>query len=340
MLALADLEIPIVQAPLAGGPSTPALAAAVSGAGGLGMLAAGYKTVEQVEADVAELRVGTGRPFGINLFAPPGGPADPGTVVAYADELRDEGDLGTARHDDDAFEAKLGLVLEERPAVVSFTFGCPKSTVFDVLRAADIAAWVTITTPAEASTAADAGADALIAQGVEAGGHRGSFDDTQPGDLGLLALLQLTQAATPDTPLVAAGAIMTGRAIAAVLAAGAQAAQLGTALMRTPEAGTAKPHRAALRQTERTGLTRAFSGRTARGILNRFQRAHPDAPSAYPEVHHLTSPMRAVARAAGDPERINLWAGQAYPLAQDRPAAELVQELAEDARARLRELGS
>jgi nitronate monooxygenase len=338
MLALSDLRIPIVQAPLAGGASTPALAAAVGEAGGLGMLAAGYKTAEQLAADVAELRDKSNAPFGINLFAPPGAPADPTVVAAYADELRGEGELGTARHDDDSFEAKLALALHERPAVVSFTFGCPSRATVQALHAQDIAAWVTVTTPVEARAAADAGADALVAQGVEAGGHRGSFDDGAPGDLGLLALLQLTQAVGP-TPLVAAGGIVTGRAIAAVLAAGAQAAQLGTALMRTPEANTSEPHREALTGTDPTALTRAFSGRTARGILNRFQRDHPDAPSAYPEVHHLTSPMRAAARAAGDPDRVNLWAGQAYPLAQDRPAAELVAELAREAHARLRELG-
>jgi nitronate monooxygenase len=301
------------------------------------MLAAGYKTAEQVAADVAELRARSDAPFGINLFAPPGPPAESATVAAYAHELRDEGDLGTARHDDDSFDAKLALALQERPAVVSFTFGAPTREIVERLHAAGIAVWVTVTTPSEAERAD--GADALIVQGVEAGGHRGSFDDAQPGDLGLLALIQLTQAAAPDTPLVAAGGIMTGRAIAAVLAAGAQAAQLGSALMRTPEAGTSKPHREALRGADPTGLTRAFSGRTARGILNRFQREHSDAPSAYPEVHHLTSPMRAAARAAGDPDRINLWAGQAYPLAQEKPAAQLVTELAAEARSRLRELG-
>jgi nitronate monooxygenase len=331
----ADLDLPIVQAPLAGGPSTPPLAIAVCEAGGLGTLAAGYKTAEALGADVAEVRAATNRPFGINLFAPPGGPADPAAVSRYAEALAAQGyePLGEPRHDDDALTAKLDLVEEQRPAVVSFTFGCPDAEVVERMQNAGCAVWVTITTPAEAEQAARAGADALVVQGAEAGGHRGSFDDRAPGVIGLLALLQLV-AARVDRPMVAAGGIMTGRGIAAVLAAGADAAQLGSALMRTPEAGTSAPHRAALAGDAPTGLTRAFSGRTARGIVNRFQREHVDAPSAYPEVHHATAPLRAAARQAGDAETINLWAGQAYSLARELPAGELVRALAAEARGR------
>jgi nitronate monooxygenase len=334
MLSLADLPVPIVGAPMAGGPTTVALAAAVSDAGGLGSLAAGYKTADAVRADIVALRTASDRPFAVNLFAPPSGPAEPGVVEAFADLLAGEPyAAGEPRHDDDAFDAKVAVLLDERPAVASFAFGCPPPPLIATLRDAGIAVWITVTTPTEATVATQAGADALIAQGVEAGGHRGSWDDTAPGDLGLLALLQLIAV---DTPIVAAGGIMTGAGIAAVLAAGASAAQLGTALLRTPEAGTSKPHRRILAEADReTGLTRAFSGRTARGIVNRFQSSHPDAPSAYPEVHHLTSPLRAAARAADDPEAINLWAGQAYALAQERPAAELVTDLWADAKQRL-----
>ncbi|UGS36833.1 nitronate monooxygenase [Capillimicrobium parvum] len=339
-----DLDAPIVQAPLAGGPSTPALAIAVAEAGGLGTLAAGYKTPDAVAAEIAEIRAATDRPFGVNLFAPPATAIETAAVARYVEALRAGGlePLGEPRHDDDAFAEKLDVLEAQRPAVVSFTFGCPSPAVVDRMRSAGCAVWVTITTPAEAATAAGAGADALVVQGVEAGGHRGSFSDAAPGDIGLLSLLQLV-GAWVGLPMVAAGGIMTGRAIAAVLAAGADAAQLGSAFMRTPEAATSAPHRAALAGgggggDRPTGLTRAFSGRTARGIVNRFQREHPDAPSAYPEVHHVTSPLRAAARRAGDAESINLWAGQAYPLAREVPAAQLVRELAGDARARLREL--
>jgi nitronate monooxygenase len=339
VFALTDLELPIVGAPLAGGPSTVALAAAVCEAGGIGSLAAGYRSPDEVRAQIAELRAATARPFTLNLFAHPGRAADETVVERYSASLAGEGGpLGEARHDDDHLEAKLALALEERPAVVSFTFGCPPAAVVGRLREEGIAVWVTATTPAEARAAVEAGADAVIAQGVEAGGHRGGFDDAAPGEYGLLALLQLIDV---DVPIVAAGGIMTGAGIAGVLAAGASAAQLGSALLRTPEAGTSAPHRRILAEADRpTGLTRAFSGRTARGIVNRFQRSHPDAPSAYPEIHHVTAPLRAAARAGDDAEAINLWAGQAYPLAAERPAGELVRELAADARERLRALSA
>ena len=339
MFALSDLELPIVGAPLAGGPSTVALAVAVSEAGGLGSLAAGYRSAADVREQIDQLRAATGRPFAVNVFAPGGEPAPPSAVEAYRASLAAERrPLGDARHDDDGFDDKLAVIVDARPAVASFTFGCPDAAVVARVHEAGIAAWVTVTTPAEARAAAAAGADALVVQGVEAGGHRGTFDDAEPGEYGLLALLQLIDV---DLPVVAAGGIMTGAGIAAVLAAGASAAQLGSALLRTPEAGTSEPHRRVLAQADRpTGLTRAFSGRTARGILNRFQRSHPDAPSAYPEIHHVTAPLRAAARAEGDAEAINLWAGQAYPLAVARPAGELVRELAADARERLRALSA
>jgi nitronate monooxygenase len=337
----ASLALPIVQAPLAGGLSTPALAAAVSQAGGLGMLAAGYKTADALAADVEALRAATPAPFGINLFAPPAGAADAEAVAAYAARIgveaeRQDAELGEPRDDDDGWEAKLALLHEVRPAVASFAFGCPPAATIAALQGDGIAAWVTITTPAEARSAAAAGADALVVQGAEAGGHRASFDDAAPGAIGLLALLQLV-AAEVELPLVATGGLMSGAGIAAVLAAGAAAAQLGSALLLTPEAGTSAPHRAALASAAETALTRAFSGRTARGIVNRFVREHDRAaPSAYPAVHHLTAPLRAAARERGDAEAINLWAGQAHQLARELPAGELVQALAAEARAALR----
>ncbi len=337
----AALKLPIVQAPLAGGPSTPALAAAVSQAGGLGFLAAGYKTADAVAQDVEAVRAATGAPFGVNVFAPPAAPADPAVVARYAATLGEEAKrqgapLGDPRSDDDHWEAKLALLREARPAVASFTFGCPSPELVGELHAQGIAAWVTVTTHAEARTAAETGADALVIQGAEAGGHRGGFDDAEPRAIGLLALLQLV-AAEVDVALVASGGIMTGAGIAAVLAAGASAAQLGSALMLTPEAGTSPPHRDALAAKGETALTRAFSGRTARGIVNRFLREHDGAaPRAYPEVHHLTAPLRAAARTRGDADAINLWAGEAHELARAIPAGELVAQLAADARAALR----
>jgi nitronate monooxygenase len=341
--SLSQLEHPIVQAPMAGGPSTPALAAAASEAGGLGFLAAGYRSPDAVRSDLAEVRRLTARPFGLNVFVPgpPGG--DAAALERYAAALRGEAErlgveLGEPRYDDDRFEEKLALAREEHVPVVAFAFGCPDARVLTRLADAGCAAWVTVTTQDEAAEAARAGADALIVQGVEAGGHRGSFDPAAPGDTGLLALLQLVRAVTA-LPLVATGGIATGRGVAAVLAAGAAAAQLGTAFMLTPEAATSPAHREALRGGARTALTRAFTGRSARGIENRFMREHEhEAPLAYPEVHNLTAPLRAAAREAGDADAFHLWAGQAHPLAEELPAGELVRKLADEAREAVDEL--
>ena len=326
-------ELPIVQAPMGGGPSTPELAAAVGEAGGLGFLAAGYRSVAAVRADIAALRGLSRRPFGINLFAPPAEPGEPAEIASYAEELRGDAErrgveLGEPRHDDDGWEEKLALCADERVPLVSFTFGCPDAAVLRRLHEAGCSTWVTVTTPAEAAAATRAGAGALVVQGVEAGGHRGSYNPAQPGELGLLALLQLVRTET-GLPLISTGGIADAAAVRAVLAAGASAAQLGTAFMLTPEAGTSEAHRRALRGSERTVLTRAFTGRLARGIENRFIREHEHAaPLGYPEVHHLTAPLRAAARAEGDPDGLNLWAGEAYALTREQPAAELVRSLA------------
>jgi nitronate monooxygenase len=333
-----ELEIPIVQAPLAGGPSTPRLAAAVSRAGGFGFLAAGYKTPEAIAADIAELRGLTDRAFGVNIFARPAAAIDAAAIEAYADRLATDAarygtTAGQPSHDDDFFAAKLDVVEREAPSVVSFTFGCPDSETVARLHRSGSDVWVTVTTPDEGELAAEAGADALVLQGIEAGGHRGGFTDVPPGEeFGLLALLRLT-ARRVGLPLVAAGGIADGPSIAAVLTGGAAAAQIGTALMLSPEAGTWDPHRAALKRPAGTSLTRAFTGHQARGIVNRFMQDHDgDAPVGYPDIHHLTAPIRAAARAAGDPEAVNLWAGQAHELALAEPAADIVRRLWADAR--------
>jgi nitronate monooxygenase len=332
MFSLEQLEHPIVQAPMAGGPSTPALAAAVTAAGGLGFLGAGYKDPDAVRRDIDETRSLASGPFGVNLFAPPGPAPDPAVVQAYAATLPPD-QVGEPRHDDDAWDAKLTLMRELGVPVVSFTFGCPDPPTVAGLSDAGCAVWVTVTTAGEAHAAAGAGADALVVQGVEAGGHRGTWDDAQPGDVGLLALLQAIGGAV-RLPLVATGGIASGRGVAAVLAAGAAAAQIGTALMLAPEAGTSPAHRDALLEGDTpTALTRAYTGRTARGIVNDFMRAHHDeAPSGYPDVHYLTQPLRAAARDRGDAENFHVWAGQAYGLARAEPAGDLVRRFAAEAR--------
>jgi nitronate monooxygenase len=339
-----ELAEPIVQAPLAGGPSTPALAVAVCEAGGLGFLAAGYKQPDAVSKEIEQVRAATERPFGVNLFVPGERPADPGTVRAYLEQLlpeaaRQGAELGEPRFDDDGWEQKLEVVRDRRPAVVSFTFGCPPADVIASLHERGVAAWVTVTTVEEGEQASRAGADALVVQGMEAGGHRGGFSDREGADgWGLLALLRVV-ASTVAEPLIAAGGIADGAGVAAVLCAGARAAQIGTALMLSPEAGTADAQRELLGQPIPTRLTRAFTGRTARGLVNRFLDEHSGAaPVAYPEIHHATSPLRAAARRRGDADAFNLWAGQAHTLARELPAGEIVRQLGAEAREVLRHL--
>jgi nitronate monooxygenase len=339
-MILDSIAKPIVLAPLAGGPFTPALAAAVSEAGGLGFVASGYLSATDTRASIAATRAATDRPIGVNLFVP-GAPANPSEFTAFLERLRSEADragveLGPPRHDDDDWTAKLALMIEDPLPVVSFTFGCPSSEVTNSLRAVGSEVWVTVTSVDEAVQASEAGADVLVVQGGEAGGHRGSFIDRPDiAVFGLLPLIQMVRAAV-EVPLVAAGGIATGPAVAAVLCAGAHAAQLGTAFLRCPEAGTAEVHREALASSAPTTLTRAFSGRLARGIRNRFIDEYSDhAPVAYPEINHVTSYLRKAGRERGDKDLVNLWAGEAHQLARELPAAEIVRGLAADAHAAL-----
>ncbi|GGK58099.1 nitronate monooxygenase [Nocardia camponoti] len=338
-MVLEKLRIPIVAAPMAGGPSSPELVSAVANAGGFGQLAAGYLTVETLVEQIATTRLNTGAPFGVNLFAP-GASADPATYADYLAELGARFPLGKPVHDTDHWAEKIEVLVAEPVAVVSTTFGCPTAVEVDRLHAVGSEVWVTVTSPAEAAIAIDAGADVLIAQGVEAGGHRASFIDDPADDpvdgLGLLSLLQLLTAST-DLLLVAAGGIATGAGLAAVLAAGASAGQIGTALLRCTEAGTNPVHRGEVGSAEPTMLTRAFTGKRARGIRNTFLRDYTaDAPAAYPEIHYATAPLRAAARGTGNPDEVNLWAGQAHSLSRELPVGELLEELAEGAKAALR----
>jgi nitronate monooxygenase len=331
-----------VLAPLAGGPSTPALAAAVCEAGGLGLLAAGYLSADRMRDDIRALRARTTAPFGVNMFVPGEPDVDERAVAAYVERLRATEatrygtEVGEPRFDDDDWDAKLRTLAEENVPVVSFTFGCPAAEVVASLRDAGSEVWVTVTSPAEARIAQAAGADALVLQGIEAGGHRASFVDRDGAEgLGLLALIRLVADAS-ELPLVAAGGVADGAALAAVLTAGAAAAQLGTAFLRAPEAGTNPAHKAALATETPTALTRAFTGRLARGLVNRFLLTHSGAaPAAYPHIHHATAPIRAAARERADADGFNLWAGQAHALAKELPAGEIVASLAREARAAL-----
>ncbi|WP_158880797.1 NAD(P)H-dependent flavin oxidoreductase [Amycolatopsis anabasis] len=340
-----NLRVPVIVAPMAGGPSTPELVAAAAGAGGFGFLAGGYLKADALAAQIGKTRELTGEAFGVNLFV--SGTESTVDTAAYRARLAAEAkrygvEPGEPSWDDDNYPAKLDTVVAQRIPVVSFTFGIPSAEAVARLHEAGSQVVVTVTTPEEAVRAATAGADGLCVQGFEAGAHRGLLTDDPElpagGELyGLLALLRLVQASV-DLPLVAAGGLVHGADVAAVLTAGAVAAQLGTAFLRADEAGTNPTYQRALADGGRaTAFTRAFSGRPARGLVNRFLTEHSAAaPAAYPQINNATKPIRAAANKAGDPEALSLWAGQTYPLAGSGPAADIFARLADEARAAVR----
>ncbi len=335
MLDLRDLAVPIIVAPMAGGPSTPELAAAGTNAGGLGFVPAGYLTPDAFAERIAKVRQLTTGPVGANLFVPQASAGTTAEIAAYAAALAPEAErygvaLGDPRFDDDAWAAKLDVLLDLRPAVASFTFGVPSPEECQRLRAAGITTVGTVTTLSEARTAVAAGVDVLAAQGPSAGGHRGTFDPSaQPATEPLEQLLAAVTA-TFDVPVIAAGGLSTAEDVGRVLQSGAVAAQLGTAFLLADEAGSSPVHRAALTdpQFTETVVTRSFSGRYARGLRNRFVNEHePQAPFGYPEVHYLTSPVRAASVRAGDPHAVNVWAGTGFRHAKVGSVAEIFQNL-------------
>lgn len=321
---------------MAGGPSTPELAAAGSNAGGLGFLAAGYLSADGLAERLTAARGLTTEPLGVNLFAPQPSAGTPEQIGAYAAQLAGEAQhygvaLGDPHYDDDAWAAKLDAVFDLRPEVVSFTFGLPTEAEIARLRSAGITTVGTVTTLDEAWLAVSRGVDALAVQGPGAGGHRGTFDPrAAPGSQSLDHLLADVLAAV-DVPVAAAGGLISAGDVAGVLAAGAVAAQLGTAFLLADEAGSSPVHRAALQSPEftETVVTRAFSGRYARGLRNRFIVEHDaQAPLGYPEIHYLTSPVRKASAAAGDPQATNVWAGTGWRQARTGTVAEIMTGLA------------
>ncbi|MCU1451090.1 MAG: 2-nitropropane dioxygenase [Acidimicrobiales bacterium] len=318
---------------MGGGPTTTDLVVATAAAGALPFLPAGYKTASTMQADIDAVRAATDAAFGVNLFVPQG-PGDPEAIARYLTSLAPDAErldtrLGEPSWDDDDYDAKVDGLLRNPPAAVSFTFGCPEREVVDALRAAGAVVAVTVTSPGEATAAVTAGADCLCVQGREAGAHRGSFTNDIPDEvLGILELVRELKAVT-DLPLIAAGGIVDGAGVAEVLRAGAVAAQVGTAFLRCPESGAHAVYKEALGDPRftTTAFTRAFSGRPARGLVNQFMLDHPEAPAAYPEINNATRPLRAAAAAAGDPDRLSLWAGENWRRATARPAGEVVERL-------------
>jgi nitronate monooxygenase len=342
LLARLGASIPLVAAPMAGGPSTPALVLAASEAGGLGFLAGGYKKPDQLAAQIAEVRAGMSRfgvnLFGVNLFAPNPVPIDRDAFTEYAQALRELAatygiDLKDveALEDDDDWEDKVDMLANDPVPVVSFTFGLPPAEAVRRLQNAGSLVLQTVTNPSEAQQAAALGVDGLVVQSHKAGGHSGTLTPETPvAEIPMGELLDRVRSKS-DLPLWAAGGISTPDGVREALAAGAEAAVAGSVLLRTPESGASGVYKEALADGARTEtlLTTAFSGRPARALRNRFiERFHPLAPAGYPALHHLTSPIRKAAAAAGDPEAINIWAGTGYRDATEEPAADILRRLA------------
>ena len=334
------LRSPVIQAPMAGGGDTAALVAAVDEAGGLGFVGAAYLTDTQIAERALDIRSRTALPFGINLFAPtpPPGPA-PMTAEALARLVPFHAELGLPAPErpsyaGDGFDRQFAALLDSGAAYYSVTFGLPPADSVAAAKARGMRVLGTATTVAEAVALERAGVDAVIAQGSEAGGHRGSFiGDPAANLVGTMALVPQVADAVA-VPVIASGGIMDGRGIAAALALGAAAVQMGTVFLTSDEAGIPVAHKAAIlsAREDQTRLTRAFSGRPARGIVNRFMEVveSPQAPDAvlpFPLQNTLTRPLRTAAGKAGRAEFLSLWAGQGLRLAQRRPAGELVAEL-------------
>ncbi|SPM27030.1 nitronate monooxygenase [Mycobacterium terramassiliense] len=338
MLAEFGMSIPLVAAPMSGGPTTPAMVSAATRAGALGMLAAGYKTVEAVEAELEKVRA-EGIPFGINLFAPNPLPVDPDSYRTYAAIVQKDADQfgltlpAEPIEDTDRFDEKITLLLDDPVPMVSFTFGIPSREVIAALRRAGTVVVQTVTTPDEAALAHEAGVDMLTVQAAAAGGHSGTLSPRQP--LRPVPIVDLVKqvAATVPLPIMAAGGLATPAAVAEVIRAGATAAAVGTVLLRATESGASATHQAALTDpayTE-TVITRAFTGRPARGLRNAFIDAHEaQAPLGYPAIHYLTTGMRKAAAAAGKPDYVHLWAGTGYRHATAGPATDILARLASE----------
>jgi len=343
------LQHAIVLAPMAGS-TTPALVAAVSNAGGLGSLGAGYMTPEEIVKAVAEIRSLTSRPFAVNLFAggtDGAGNPDPSRMRELLAPYHARLGLpapGGELNPPPEFDRQIEAVIDLAVPVFSFTFGIPRRELLGQLRQRGTRIIGTATSVAEARALSQAGVDAISAQGSEAGGHRGTFAGPPEHSLiGTIALVpQIADAVA--LPVIAAGGIMDGRAIAACAALGASAVQMGTAFLVCPEASLPAPHKTALLRAsaDTTVLTRAFTGRLARSIPNTFTQEMEGRESAflpYPRQHLLTRPMRAAAAAHGDGGLLSLWAGQAAPMAREMPAVQLVARLVAETDAALAALG-
>lgn len=335
---------PIIQAPLAGGGDTSDLVAAVSNAGGLGFIGAAYLSPQQIAEAGQAVQAKTSRPFGINLFAPT---PTPGPNVSLEEALQRlvpyYSELGLPAPTDPGkaafgFAEQLAAALETRASVFSFTFGILPADAIAAVKAKGMFVMGTATTVTEAVELEKAGVDAVVTQGSEGGGHRGTFSgDFSAGMVGTMALVpQVVDAVR--VPVIASGGIMDGRGIAAALALGAAAVQLGTAFLTCKESGIPEAYKQAITSAreDQTRITRAFSGRPARGIVNRFMNEMESSEEtaqkipAFPVQNALTRPLRTAAGKQGRAEFLSLWAGQGLRLARRQSATELIARLVQE----------
>jgi nitronate monooxygenase len=336
---LLGIEHPIIQAPMAGGSTTPELVAAVSNAGGLGSVGAAYLKPEDIVRFGQRVRELTDRPYSINLFAPQPSPGevDPSRMLAVLARHHQELGLAPPRPPTSPFppfEEQVDAVVETGIRLFSFTMGIPPPAVLERLKARKMVLMGTATNVREAKLLEAAGVDVIVVQGSEAGGHRGTF--AEPFDAGMVGTMALVPQVVDAVrlPVVASGGIMDGRGIAAARMLGASGVQLGTAFLRCPESGASAAYKAALRaaRDESTLITRALSGRPARGLPNALteELGNSEDILPFPLQHAATSPLRSAAAARNDPRFMTLWSGQAAPLSQELPAAELVRKLIAD----------
>jgi nitronate monooxygenase len=332
---------PIFLAPMAGGPGTPELVAAVSNAGGLGSFGGAYNSPQTLAQEIARIRTLTDRPFAINLFAgayQTNVTVNPSPMLEILSAIHAEWGLPKPSLpvlDPNPFPAQLEIVLEAKPTAFSFTFGIPSREQISRLQTKQIFVMGTATTVREAAMLEEAGVDAIIAQGSEAGAHRGSF--AEPFEVSMVPTRELVQAIVQAIrlPVVASGGLMDGSDIGRMLAAGAAAVQLGTAFLPCPECGASIAYKRAILSAKKdtTEITRAFSGRPARGLRNRFMEmlsTRQDVILPYPIQNTLTRPMRTEAGKRGNAEYLSLWAGQGVARARQMPAGELMQRLVEE----------
>jgi nitronate monooxygenase len=336
------IRYPIFQAPMAGGPTTPELIAAVSNAGGLGNLGAGYLTPEKLRSSIQEIRKLTDQPFGVNLFVPEQSMESKENIDLMTDYLNKyRVELGIAQSpliqkSSESFEEQVQVLLEERIPVFSFTFGIPPQDVIQAMKQRGTVVIGTATTVEEANQLEAAGVDAIVAQGSEAGGHRGTFlKSSSDSQIGIMALIpQIVDHVS--SPVIASGGIMDGRGLVASLALGAAAVQMGTAFLTCPESGAHAMYKQKILSAneEATEITQAYSGKAARGIRTEFMndmQKYPGTIPAYPIQNAMTRDIRQAAAKANNPEFMSLWAGQGLRLAKDHSATAIVKQTIDEA---------